>query len=73
MEAEAAPVCAPVTADTRRHAATHDDSESGAERHVATLPDTTRHGGLGLQNRRVQVRFLSHLPLTLNSWGLLPH
>jgi len=59
MEAEAAPVGAPVTADTRRHA--------------ATLPDTTRHGGLGLQNHRLQVRFLSHLPLTLNSWGLLPH
>jgi hypothetical protein len=60
---QAATVCAPVTADTRRHAATSDDRESGAERHVAMVPDITRHAGLGLQNRRLQVRFLSHLPL----------
>jgi hypothetical protein len=63
MEAEAAPVCAPVSADTQRQSATHDDRESGAEWHLTTLPDTPRHAGLGLQNRRVQVRFRSHLPL----------
>jgi hypothetical protein len=62
-EAEAALVCAPVTADTRRQSAAEDDSESGAERPVAMVCDTTRHVGLGLQNRRLQVRFLSHLPL----------
>jgi hypothetical protein len=43
MEASAAPVSAPVTADTRRHSAAADDSESGAERHPATVPDTARH------------------------------
>jgi len=35
-----------------------------------------RHGTerRDLQNRRLQVRFLSHLPFgVLNSWGLLPH
>jgi hypothetical protein len=78
MEAEAAPVCAPVcapvTADTRRHAATSDDRESGAERHLAMASDTTRHAGLGLQNRRLPVRFLSHPPLPrLNSCGLRLH
>jgi hypothetical protein len=62
MEASAAPVSAPVTADTRRQSAAADDSESGAERHPATVPDTARHAGLGLHNRRLQVRFLSHLP-----------
>ena len=51
-----------MTADTRRHSATSDDSESGAERHLAIVSDTTRHAGLGLHNRRLQVRFLSHLP-----------
>jgi hypothetical protein len=61
-EASAAPVCAPVTADTRRHTATSDDIESGAYLHVETFPDTTRHAGLGLHNRRVQGRFLSRLP-----------
>jgi hypothetical protein len=50
-EAEAAPVCAPVTADTWRHLATSDDSESGAKRHVAMASDITRHVGWGLQNR----------------------
>ena len=48
-EAEAAPV----TADTRRHWAAEDDSERGAERHLAIAPDTTRHAGLGLQNRKL--------------------
>jgi len=28
---------------------------------MAMASDTTRHAGVGLQNRRVQVRFLSHL------------
>jgi hypothetical protein len=66
-----APVAAPVTADTLRHAATFGDSESEAERHGATLPDTTRHAGWGLHTRRAPVRFLAHLPLRfLNSWGL---
>jgi hypothetical protein len=37
------PVCAPVTADTRRQSATSDDRASGAQRHVAMAPDTTRH------------------------------
>jgi hypothetical protein len=70
--AEAGPVCAPVTADTRRKSAASDDSESGAERPVAMACDTTRHAGLGLQHRRVQIRFLSHLPSrTLNLCGLL--
>jgi hypothetical protein len=63
-EAEAAPVFAPVTADTRQHSATSDDRDRGAERHLVMVPDTTRHVGLGLQNRRLQVRFLSHLPFT---------
>ena len=31
--------------------------------------DTTRHAGLGLHNRRVQVRFLSHLPLSPEFMG----
>ena len=57
-EAEAAPV----TADTRRHWAAEDDSERGAERHLAIAPDPTRHAGWGLHNRRLPVRFLSHLP-----------
>jgi hypothetical protein len=48
--------------DTRRHTATFGDRESGAERHLATPPDITRHAGLGLHNRRLPVRFLSHLP-----------
>src|SRR5689334_12967793 len=60
--AEAAPVSAPVTADTWRHLAASDDRESGAERHLAMASDTTRHAGPGLHNRRVPVRFLSHLP-----------
>jgi hypothetical protein len=69
--AEAAPVCAPVTADTRRHSAAQDDRGSGAERHVAMASDTTRHAGVGLQHRRVPVRFLSHLPfLVLETKGL---
>jgi len=29
---------------------------------MAMASDTTRHAGLGLHNRRLQVRFLSHLP-----------
>ena len=52
----------PVTADTRRHVAASDDSESGAEWPRALASDITRHVGLGLQNCRVPVRFLSHLP-----------
>ena len=40
-----------MTADTRRQLAASDDSESGAERHVAMVSDITRHAGLGLQNR----------------------
>jgi hypothetical protein len=36
----------------------------------ATGSERQRTGELGLQNRRLQVRFLSHLPLeTLNSSG----
>jgi hypothetical protein len=31
--------------------------------HLAMVCDTIRHAGWGLQNRKVQVRFLSHLPL----------
>jgi hypothetical protein len=60
-ETDAAPVCAPVTADTWRHSATQDDSERGADRHLAMACDTTRHAGWGLHNRRAPVRFLSHL------------
>ena len=70
VEAAVAPVSAPVTDDTRRHSATFDDTESGAERSVATLPDTARHAGLGLQNRRLQVRFLSHLPENREFMGI---
>ena len=62
-KASAAPVSAPVTADTRRHSAALDDTDNGADRNVAMACDTPRHAGRGLQNRRVQVRFLSHLPL----------
>src|SRR5690242_20263559 len=40
------PECAPVTADTRRHAAAEDDKESRAERPMAIVSDTTRHAGL---------------------------
>ena len=69
-EASVAPVSAPVTADTRRHSATSSDSESGADWHLATSPDTTRHAGLGLQNRRLQVRFLSHLPRSPEFMGV---
>jgi hypothetical protein len=29
---------------------------------MAMASDTTRNAGLGLQNRRLPVRFLSHLP-----------
>jgi len=52
-----------VTGDTWRQSAACDDSESGAERYLAMASNITRHAGLGLHNRRVQVRFLSHLPL----------
>src|SRR5215467_4249657 len=62
-EAEVAPVSAPVTDDTWRHLATSDDTDNGADWHVAMACDTARHAGLGLQNRTLQVRFLSHLPL----------
>jgi hypothetical protein len=62
-EASVAPVCAPVTADTRRHSPASDDRDSGADRHVAMASDTTRHAGWGLQNRTLPVRSLSHLPL----------
>ena len=61
-KAEAAPVGAPVTAthgDIQRQKTTARVGQRGMWRHG---PDTTRHGGLGLQNRRLQVRFLSHLP-----------
>jgi hypothetical protein len=30
-------------------------------RHMAMVCDTPRHAGLGLHNRMLQVRFLSHL------------
>ena len=75
-EAAAAPVCATVTADTRRYSAAYDESESGADRHIAVLFDTPRYSRLGLQNRRAPMRFLSHLPLsdlqvsTIRSVGL---
>jgi hypothetical protein len=62
VEASVAPVSAPVTADTWRQSAASGDSESGAGRHVAIACDTPRHTGLGLHNRRLQVRFLSHPP-----------
>src|SRR5262245_9013802 len=62
-EASAAPVSAPVTADTQRQSATYGDRDSEADWHVAMVPDTARHAGWGLHNRRLQVRFLSHLPL----------
>jgi hypothetical protein len=74
MEASAAPVSAPVTADTRRHSAAADDSESGAERHPATVPDTARHR----PTRRIgspKPQVASSIPVppaprTLNSSGL---
>ena len=55
---------APVTDDTQRQSATYGDKESRAERHLTTVPNIIRHAELGLQNRRLQVRFLSHLPLS---------
>jgi hypothetical protein len=64
------PSICPVTDDTRRHAAASDDRASGADRHVAMAPDTPRHVGLGLHNRRLQVRFLSHLPVNLEFMGI---
>jgi hypothetical protein len=70
--AEAGPVCAPVTADTWRQSAASDDRERGADLHVAMASDITRHAGLGLQNRALQVRFVSHLPLSLEFMGVLP-
>jgi hypothetical protein len=69
-EVPAAPVSAPVTGDTRRQSAAADDKERGADSHLATRPDTARHAGLGLQNRRVQVRFLSHLPESAEFMGI---
>jgi len=72
-EAPAAPEPAPVTAACRRSAASH-DSKSGKEWSLATLPDTTRHAGVGLPNRRSAVRLLSHLPSRkLYSFGLRLH
>jgi hypothetical protein len=68
-DAGAASLFAPVTADTWRQSAASDDSERGAERHLAMASDTTRHAGLGLQNGRVQVRFLSHLPASPEFMG----
>jgi len=60
-EPEVAPVSAPLTGDTWRHLATSDDTDNGADWHVAMVCDTTRHVGLGLQNRRLSVRVTSHL------------
>jgi hypothetical protein len=39
---------------------------------MAMVSDTPRHVGLGLQNRRVPVRFLSHLPLANLEFKRLP-
>ena len=69
-DAEAAPVCAPVTADTRRQSAASDDRGNGADRHMAMASDPTRNAGLGLQNRTLQVRFLSHLPTSPEFMGI---
>ena len=69
-EAEVARVSAPLTGDTWRHLATSDDTDNGADWHVAMVYDTPRHAGLALQNRRLQVRFLSHLPLNLEFMGI---
>jgi hypothetical protein len=60
-----------MTADTQRHMATFGDSESWAERRPATSPDTIRHAGLGLHSRRAPVRFLFHLPLSLEFMGFV--
>ena len=64
------PSICPTDRRHRRHSATSGDSDNGAERHLATSPDTPRHAGLGLQNRRLQVRFLSHLPLKPEFMGI---
>ena len=41
-------------------------------RHTATVGGIRRHAGWGLHNRKLQVRFLSHLPLGPEFMGLLP-
>jgi hypothetical protein len=65
--------CASICPSDRRHTATFGDRDNGAERHLAMVCDTPRHAGLGLQNRRLQVRFLSHLPANPEFIGLQPY